>query len=218
MRCIGSLVLLMTACAAADTASAQAMTNLAPFRSVELQDGGQVTIRPGPAQTVTLVEGDADDVRVVVDDGRLRIHKCPATCTHRPPLRIEIVTPPLESLAVRDGGRITMERGFPRQPVFAATVFSGGLIDMRAVDSDSVSASIAQGGMILTRPLRQLDAAISHGGAITYWGDARVRSAISDGGVVQRGRAADADRPITDLVPPPPPPVPPIPPSPKTRS
>ena len=207
------LLALVSAAACAPAVSAETPLSVAPFNAVELQDGGQVTIRPGPAQRVILVEGDAGEVRAEVEGGRLRLRKCRTACSHRGRLRIEIVTPQLESLAVRDGGIISVERGFAPQPTFAASVFSGGAIDMRGVAADSVAASIDQGGVILARPAVRLDAAVNQGGRITYWGDPRVRSSIRRGGVVERGRPGDADRPIADLEPLPLPPVPPLPPS-----
>jgi hypothetical protein len=79
--------------------------------------------------------------------------------------------------------------------------------------ADQVTAAVAQGGVISTRPGRRLDAAVSQGGVISYWGRSDVVRAIHGGGVVQRGRAEDGDRPLSELMPLPQaiPPVPPIP-------
>ena len=208
MRLSLMLALLTLGCAPA--ASAQTEVPVEPFRSVTLGDGGHVVIRHGAEQRVTLVEGDAD---IRVEGTRLRIGKC-RNCPRRSRPSIEIVTPVLDAVAVNDGGRLTLEGDFPRQAQLAAAVSNGGAIDARPLGADRVTASVGQGGMIFARPMQRLDAAVSQGGAITYWGDPVVHSAVDHGGVVQRGRAADAGRPLVDMMPHPPAPlpVPPVPP------
>ena len=193
-------VLLVLGCARPEPAVAQTPLELAPFRSVALSGGGRVVIRHGAAQRVTLVEGEAD---IAVEGTQLRIGRC-RSCPRRVHPRVEIVMPALDSLSVDNGGAITVENGFPSQPVLAAAVDNGGAIDARGLEPGQVAASIAQGGMIYVRPSRALQAAIRQGGAITYWGDPAVESAVSHGGVVQRGRAEDEHRPLADLAPSPP--------------
>lgn len=210
MRLSPMLALLILGCAPA--ATAQTDVPAAPFRSVALSDGGHVEIRYGAAQRVTLVEGEAD---IRVEGTQLRIGKC-RDCPRRSRPRVEIVTPALDAVSVDDGGRLTLAGDFPRQAQLAAAVSNGGAIDVRPLAADRVTASVAQGGMIFARPIQRLDAAVSQGGAITYWGEPRVRSAVNHGGVVQRGDAADADRPLGGMPPPPAhkpaPPLPPVPP------
>ena len=205
-----SLMLALPILGCAPAATAQTEVPAAPFRSVTLGDGGHVVIRHGSAQQVTLVEGDAD---IRVEGTRLRIPKC-RDCARRSRLTVEIVTPVLDAVALDDGGRLTLAGDFPRQAQLAAAVSNGGAIDVRPLAADRVTASVAQGGMIFARPIQRLVAAVSHGGAITYWGEPVVQSAIDHGGVVQRGRAADSDRPLADMSPHPlaPPPIPPVPP------
>lgn len=72
---------------------------------------------------------------------------------------------------------------------------------------------MAQGGLILTRPGRRLDARVEQGGAITYWGRPAVTRSVRQGGVVQRGSDRDLDKPMSDFGVglPPIPPVPPLP-------
>ena len=204
-----SLLLALPILGCAPAATAQTDVPAAPFRSVTLGEGGHAVIRYGAEQRVTLVEGDAD---IRVDGTRLRIGKC-RDCPRRSRPTIEIVTPVLDAVAVDDGGRLTLEGDFPRQAQLAAAVSNGGAIDVRPLAADRVTAAVAQGGMIFARPMQRLYAAVTQGGAITYWGEPEVQSAIDHGGVVQRGRAADAHRPLTDMMPhpPAPPPVPPVP-------
>ena len=203
------LILLLLGCAQPD-AAAQQESAVAPFRSVALSHGGEVNVRHGAAQSVTVVAGQAD---LSVENGQLRISRC-RTCPHRDRLRVEVVAPALDSLSVEQGGRIVVSGGFPPQAQLAASVFSGGALDLRALPADSVAASVDQGGVILTRVAGRLDAAVREGGRITYWGDPRVQQAIAHGGVVEHGDPADLERPIAELdsaL------VPPLPPVSKTR-
>lgn len=163
-----------------------------PFRSVESRNGAHVTIRHGDRQSVRILEGApkvfvAAGAKLIIDN-----HGQP----HRSRARIEIVTPNLEGLSVQEGGRLAIESGFPRQGTIAAAVANGGSLDLRRLPVDQVAASVSQGGRIAARPARQLAASVSHGGAIIYWGEPAVTSAVRDGGVVQRGKAEDADRPL----------------------
>ncbi len=180
----------------------------APFNSVALRGGGEVTIRHGPVQSVTVRQGSAP---VRVSGGRLTVEHC-RRCGR--PL-VEIVTPRLASVSVTDGGLLRVLGSFPAQDEIAAAVASGGAIDLRGLPARQVVASVAHGGIVLVRPSERLAANVSQGGRISYWGTPVVQSAIAGGGVVERGAAADLGRPFADLGPAPPPPVPPVPPLPR---
>ena len=208
-----TMLLLAALGSGAETVHAQAVITTAPFRSVELQNGGSIVIRYGPTQRVTLLHADAGDADVVVEGNRLRISKC-RTCRHDRRLRVEVITPTLESVAVSHGGSVALEGQFPAQSRLVATVSNGGRIDARALTAEQVTASVEQGGGIWAMPSRQLEASVTQGGAITYWGEPTVRSNIEHGGVVARGRNEDATRPLQDLGPAHAAPVPPVPPHP----
>ena len=99
-----------------------------PFRSVELEAGGDVTIVPGPVQRVTLVEGNREftsfDMR---RDGQLLIRtSCSTRCPHNYPLRIQIESPYVPDVAVNAGGRIVAAPGFAAQRQVSAAVNAGG--------------------------------------------------------------------------------------------
>lgn len=193
-------VLLALGCTGSGPAAAQAVIDVPPFRSVQLSDGGHVTIRHGAEQRVTLVEGEAD---IAVEGTRLRIGRC-TRCTNRSRPQVDIVVPALDAVSVDNGGRLVLDGAFPRQARLAAAVSNGGMLDARSLAADQVSASVAQGGLIYTHPLQRLEAAVNHGGAITYWGEPRVQRAVDHGGVVQRGDEEDAARPLDELMPQPP--------------
>ncbi len=176
----------------------------AGFHAVELRGGGEVVVRHGAGQRVSLVEGDRRTTRIGVVGGRLVIDRCAVHCPRGYRLRVEVVTPSLTALSVADGGSLEAARGFPAQPNVAAGVSSGGVLDIRALAAEDVTASVANGGLIFTRPARRLNAAVAQGGAITYWGDPAVTRSIRQGGVVARGAAADEGRPLAELHPRPP--------------
>jgi hypothetical protein len=184
---------------------------LAPFRSVELRNGGKAILRHGPAQRVTFLKGSADFTQVTVASGDgLVIEKCKNKCARGYELEIEILTPELARLSVREGGTIQSRGSFPRQAEIDVTVSNGGAIDIRSMAVGSVTATVVSGGRILAKPLTVMVASVVDGGNITYWGNAHLTSSIEHGGVVTRGTASDADEPLSELSPP----VAPVPPTP----
>ncbi len=177
----------------------QGEVSLAPFKSIELRAGGTVVLRHGLSQRVTLLQGSLDYTQVTVADaGRLVIDKCKTKCPRGYKLEIEIVTPDIAGLSVADGGWIQSRGNFPRQPAIGVTVSHGGMIDIRSIEADSVTASIAQGGRILVSAQNALSASVVDGGIITYWGDARVVSSIQRGGDVTKGSAVEANQPLAE--------------------
>jgi hypothetical protein len=188
-----------------------AAAQTAPFDAIALSGGGEVIVRQGPVHEVRLVAGDARYTRVAVEAGRLSIEHCRHGCPRFYRLTAEVTAPRVSALSVTDGGVIRVRAGFSPQATAAASVRDGGAIDMRALAAADVTASIAQGGMVFTRPGRSLEAAVQQGGRVTYWGTPIVHSAVEQGGVVVRGNAADASRPLGDLSPH----LPPIPPLPR---
>jgi hypothetical protein len=189
------------------------------FSVVELRNGGSVRLVHGESQRVTLLEGDPDQASIVLrDDGRLVVDRCPTDCPRNHDFKVEVVTPALSAIAVAEGGMIEARDGFPPESEIGVGVSQGGAIDIRAMPIANVNASVFSGGMIFTRPRTTLSADVEHGGNVTYWGDAAVRSSVRNGGVVVRGVAADEGKSLAELMGPqfvePPAPVPPVPPLP----
>ncbi|HEX5734124.1 MAG TPA: DUF2807 domain-containing protein [Blastocatellia bacterium] len=207
---LSALVLAVSAPVAAQTE-----VPVAPFRSVELSGGAVAILRYGPTQRVTLLRGSTDYSRfTIADGGRLVIDKCKSRCPPGYDLEIEIITADINVILATDGGTIQSRGSFPRQAEIGVAIRDGGTIDIRSMALDKVTASVEEGGRIFTMPQSALSASIVNGGEITYWGDARVESSVRQGGVVIKGTAAEADKPLSELSPPlePPPPVPPVPP------
>lgn len=219
----GSALLLPFLAALGGSASAQPAEPGPPpsFQSIELRSGGIVTVRHGPKRRLT-VRGANPNRPIRTDGERVVIDRCSGDCRRGHRIEVEIVTPELSRVAVADGGRLELRGDFPRQSAIAASVSSGGLIDIRALEATRVTAAVAHGGRILVHPGRELTASVSNGGNVTYWGDASVTSSIRRGGVVERGAAADLHRPVAELdallAPPSVPAVPPMPPQPPRKS
>ena len=195
---VACALLLLSSLPSAQTA-AQSLT---PFRSVEMRDGGHVIVRHDQTQRVIFLKGTPDYTRVTIASGdRLVIEKCKSKCPRGYELEIAILVPELTALSVANGGRIESLGSFPRQAEIGVTVSNGGAIDMRSIPVGRVTASVVSGGAIFAKPLTVMVASVVQGGSITYWGDARVTSWIEHGGVVAKGTASDADKPLSELNP-----------------
>ena len=158
------------------------------FQSAELRGGGQVTVVPGPAQRVTIVDGSSRFTHIYVErDGQLRIDTCNEQCPREYHLRVVIQSPQVPGLAVKGGGQIVTAAGFAPQSELSAAISGGGQVDARSVDALRVSAAVNGGGQLLVRARASLSAAINGGGHIRYWGNPAVSSAIRGGGGVSPG-------------------------------
>ena len=181
------LPLFLAAFAASAPALATEAVPVPAFRSVQLRGGGEVSIRPGPVQRVTIVEGSARITRFRVErDGKLRIDVCDGNCPRQYRLRIDIQSPSAPDVAIAGGGLIRASGGFPAQRQLSAAVMGGGKIDMLAVSAASVNAAVHGGGLISVRPRSRLSAAVNGGGQVRYAGHPTVSSAINGGGSVHR--------------------------------
>jgi hypothetical protein len=179
------------AVALAASAPALAIENapVPEFRSVQLRGGGEVVMRPGPVQRVTILEGSSQFTRIYVQrQSQLKIDACNARCPHQYRLRVLIESPTIPpTLAVAGGGTITTAPGFAQQRQLTLAVAGGGVIDTRAAHSDTVTAAVSGGGQIRVRPRSVLTAAVNGGGEIRYWGNPVVTTAIQGGGTVRPG-------------------------------
>lgn len=158
------------------------------FDSVELRGGGEVSIVPGPAERVTILEGSSQITHIYVDrEGSLKIDACNRDCPRHYRLRVEIQSPHVPTLAVDGGGEISVAGGFAPEGRLVAAVNGGGKIDTRAVDAADVTAAVNGGGDLFVRARSSLTGAVRGGGVVRYWGNPSVTSAIDGGGSVQRG-------------------------------
>ena len=110
------LLVAVAVIAFASPAFAVEVVPVPQFRSVELRGGGVVTVVPGPAERVTIIEGSSQYTRLRVErDGKLTIDSCDERCPRLYRLRIEIQSPGVPDLAVSGGGGITTKGGFRPQ-------------------------------------------------------------------------------------------------------
>lgn len=172
------------------------------FSSIDVPHGGHVVLQRGATQRVSVVTGSLDVTRLsVADGGRLVVDKCFRKCPPGYRLELAIVTPAINGVALANGGSIEVRGPFPAQSALAVAVSNGGIVDVRSLVADRVTASVNQGGRILTVPRASLVAAIAHGGVVTYWGNAQVRSAVDHGGVVHMGEPDELDLPLSEIGP-----------------
>lgn len=174
---------------------------ITPFTAIEVPHGGHVLLRSGPAHRVTLPRGDRDASRVSVTDGVLVIDRCRRECPRGSRFEIEVQTPSVRSVRLANGGWIRSSDGFVGQAELSVSVSNGGTIDVRSIAADSVTASVRQGGRILTVPRRWLVASVAKGGAITYWGEGQVKSSIRLGGVIEKGKEEEVHIPLAEARP-----------------
>jgi hypothetical protein len=158
------------------------------FRAVQLRGGGVVTVVPGAAQRVTIVQGSSEFTQMRVErDGKLRIDTCNERCPRLYRLRVQIESPRVPDLAISGGGQVVVQSGFRTQPQLSAAVNGGGRIDARSVEALNVSAAVNGGGELIVRPRSSLSAAVNGGGLVRYWGNPRVSMAVHGGGAVRPG-------------------------------
>ena len=163
------LPLFVAALAASAPALALETVAVPRFNAVELRGGGVVTVVPGPAERVTILEGSSQFTRMRVENsGKLRIDTCDERCPQHYRLRVEIQSPRVPVLAVDGGGVINVAGGFGRE---------GHLI-----------AAVNGGGELLVRAAATLTGAVRGGGVVRYWGDPAVTTAIEGGGSVRPGQ------------------------------
>ena len=166
--------------------AAQEARQVAPFKSIEVSGGAHVVLRNASAHRVRVVSGSMEMSRVAVTGGTLVIDKCRTKCQKGYRLELEVFAPGVTRISVAHGGRIESREGFARQPELAVDVENGGPIDVRSIAADRVTASVNQGGGIMTAARAWLSATVANGGNITYWGDPEVRRSVDHGGAVQK--------------------------------
>jgi hypothetical protein len=169
-------------------AAAQTVVPLPKFESVELNGGGDVVIRQGPVQRVTLRRGSTEYSRLDVRGGKLVIRACDWHCPFHYDLEVEIETPEIGGAAVNGGGDITAEGPFRPQGAVSAAVHGGGKVDLQAVKASSASAAVHGGGRVLVFAQNSLAAEVMGGGSIRYQGQPTVSTAIHGGGSVSPAR------------------------------
>jgi hypothetical protein len=180
----GAFAVLALALAA--PASAQTVVPVGAFDGVSLLGGGEVRLRHGPVQKVTLIQGDPTVSSLRIENNKsLVIRACRTRCRNYK-LVVEIVTPRIEAVAITGGGSVVSGPGFAAQRSLAASITGGGTLDLDSLAARDVAASIRGGGLIRTDARESLAVSIHGGGSVTYLADPQTSVAVHGGGTVRR--------------------------------
>src|SRR5262245_45270163 len=109
------------------------------FTSVELRNGGRVTMRQGANQRVSIVNGDSNCVRITVERGDKLLIDHQSQCADDSRLEVEVVVTSLSAAAVSNGGLLLSSGAFAPQRELAAAVNEGGILDIRAMTVQNVT-------------------------------------------------------------------------------
>lgn len=185
----------------ASPAAAAEVVQLPRFKALDLRGGGEIVLRHGPVQRVTIIEGDRRVSRLEVPGpserrvGRntyrnsgesLVIRACEGRCPRNYRLRVEVVSPEVTAIAITGGGTVRTAGTFPRSDAIGLAVTGGGMLDARALSANAVGAAVTGGGLINTHPRQSLGASVTGGGTIRYWGNPSVGQHVRGGGAVVR--------------------------------
>ena len=177
---------LLFALALAAPASAETPVPVGAFKGISLVGGGEVRLRHGAVQKVTLIQGDPSVTSVRVDrGGSLVIRACEKSCRNYK-LVVEVVTPRVEAVAITGGGSIVSGSGFGTQRQLAASITGGGVVDVDSLAASNVAASIRGGGVIRTDARASLAVSIVGGGSVTYLADPATTVSVNGDGTVRR--------------------------------
>jgi hypothetical protein len=161
---------------------------LPPFSGIELHGGGNVILRHGPVQRVTILKGDTKHSKLEVKGGTLDIGGCLSNwgCGWGYSLEVEIVTPGITALSVHGGGDLVAKGEFPVQNAMSVSVHGGGDADIRAIPVKNLTAAVHGGGDLYAFVTDTLTANVHGGGSIVYKGNPRVTSSVHGGGSISK--------------------------------
>src|SRR5690242_7264740 len=98
---LASRLTLLVAALLATPALAGTVVPVGPFNRIALNGGGEVILKHGATQRVTLIKGSTAHTSFTMrNDGELDIDACNVSCPHQYDLTIEIVTPNLRGAAI----------------------------------------------------------------------------------------------------------------------
>jgi len=155
-----------------------------PFNAVEAHSGATVELRYGPQQHVTIVRGDLNASSIEVRNNSLDVEGCKGwlRCIGHHELRVEVVTPNVQSLQAHGGGDIRVIGTFPQQRQLNVQAFGGGDVDARGIPAENVTADAHGGGDVHVHALNSLRASAHGGGDIRYTGNPPHVSSETHGG------------------------------------
>jgi Putative auto-transporter adhesin, head GIN domain len=177
---------------------------LAPFHAVELAGSNEVTIRVGGEQTVVVHADDnlLNRVTTRVGDGKLVIGNEGGGFTTRNPIRVDVVVPSVDELALSGSGTIDAE-GIDVDELTVVLSGSGvvsasgrarrvevklngsGDAKLQGVVAQEAHAELSGTGRIAVNATESLDASVPGTGSIEYSGNPpQVRKSVDGVGSV----------------------------------
>lgn len=179
--------LTATALLFAGTALAGTDVKVPAFTGINAHGGAGVVLRAGPVQRVTILEGDVSKADIHVRGNILDISPCKNWCWNVKELKVEVVTPRVESIEAHGGGAVRAEGQFAKMPRLTIEAHGGGAVNTVAIPADAVHVEAHGGGAVKVQALQSLDAEAHGGGVISYTGNPpTVRSESHGGGSIHR--------------------------------
>jgi len=157
---------------------------LPPFQALDLHGGGDVVLKHGAVQKVTILKGDPKISKLFVKDGTLDVSACDDwwSCPHNYDLKVEIVTPMLTAISVHGGGDLTTDGAFPAQDKMSLDIHGGGDADVKAIPVKNANVSVHGGGDLRVTATGALSGSVEGGGDVTYWGHPKSVAVATHGG------------------------------------
>jgi hypothetical protein len=177
---------------------------LAPFEAVELAGSNEVTIRVGGEQSVVVHADDnlLDRVTTRVGDGKLVIGNEGGGFTTRNPIRVDVVVPAVDELALSGSGTIDAE-GIDVDELRVVLSGSGvvsasgrtrrvevklngsGDAKLQGLVAEEAHAKLSGSGRIAVNATESIDASVPGTGSIEYSGNPpQVRKSVDGVGSV----------------------------------
>lgn len=168
----------------ATPAAAGTVVPLAPFRALDLHGGGEVVLKHGSVQRVTILKGSLQYSELRVVNGTLDVSACRSwwQCPRNYDFKVEVVTPMLSAFAVHGGGDLTTEGAFPQQDELSLDIHGGGDADLKAIPVRHASVSVHGGGDLKITATEVLSGSVEGGGDVTYWGHPKQLAIATHGG------------------------------------
>lgn len=159
---------------------------LPPFSGINAHSGAQVNVHYGPVQHVTVITGDLKVAKIQVTGGNtLDVSACEGICWGSHQLKLDIVSPRIDSIVAHSGGGVSADGNFPKLPKLAVTAHSGGAVNAVAIAADQVDVEAHSGGSTRVKALQTLNAHAHSGGSIQYQGHpAHINSQTNSGGSI----------------------------------
>jgi len=177
-------LLVLLPLALALPASAETVVPLAPFQGIDLHGGGDVVLKHGSVQRVTILKGSLQYSKLTVVNGTLDVSACEDWwhCPSNYDFKVEIETPGVTAIAVHGGGDLSTEGAFPAQDRLALDIHGGGDADLKAIPVRNASVSVHGGGDLKVTATEALSGSVEGGGDVTYWGHPKTLAVATHGG------------------------------------